>query len=69
MKRYISNRVIVDGIIHRLSIVTIDDNGEVDVKPFTGETHSTRWVDSDIIIDTTTAPCPSVTVGGRPINT
>jgi len=50
-KRYLSRRVVLDGVEHGLSIVEIV-NGEANVIPFQCEIHSTVMLDGCLVIET-----------------
>ncbi len=53
MARWLSRIVVVDGVLHRMSIVEVDNQGKfVAVRPFDGEEHSTAYTDSSITVDT-----------------
>lgn len=53
MKRFLAHHVIVDGKHYNLlSIVTINDDGSVDIDPFQEEVHSTVYVNYTLVIDT-----------------
>lgn len=48
--RYLTNRLLAEGKVRGLSLVTVDCGGSVNYEPFATETHSTSWVDGIIII-------------------
>lgn len=50
-KRYLTRRLLVDGKVLGLSVVTVDADGEaISYEPFCEECHSTLWVDGPIVV-------------------
>lgn len=51
MRRILSHKIISDGQLHSLSVVTIDDNGRlVSIEPFERETEATEFISGTIIL-------------------
>lgn len=69
MKRYMAHKVIVDNVMHKLSIVTINDDGSVYVSPFDAEIHSTRFIDGTLIVDTISGVEVKIYANGQPLST
>ncbi len=67
MFRFLAHSIVIDGVRHSLSLVSIDSLGNVDIQPFDVETHSTKFVDGTIEITTRPGLMPVVTADGRPL--
>jgi hypothetical protein len=50
MQRYLAHKVVIFGIEHSLSIVSIDNNDIATIEPFIQETASTAFVDGTIYV-------------------
>lgn len=52
MRRILSHKIISDGQLYSLSVVTIDDNGRlVSIEPFERETEATEFISGTIILN------------------
>lgn len=58
MKRYLAHYVLHRGAIHRLSLLTIDDDNKISIHPFDGETHSTPFINGLLAIVDNRASLP-----------
>lgn len=52
MKRYLAHRAVIDGKVHEgLTLVIVNDDGTIDVSPYSKETHSTVFVNGTLTLD------------------
>ncbi len=65
-KYYLSRHVVVDDVDFGLSIVIINEDGSIEMRPFDRESHSTRYVDRPIVI-VSTAQGKIALVNGKPL--
>ena len=56
VRKIMSRKVIVDGILHSCYIVNIDDEGKTLLKPFVKEEAGVEFVDRIININTNAVP-------------
>lgn len=53
MKRFLAHRAVIDGKVHEgLTLVTVNDDGTIDVCPYSKETHSTVFVNGTLTLNT-----------------
>ncbi len=69
MIRILARHLVCDEVSYGLSLVTIDEQGNLTIEDFDHETHSTRYVDGQLVINTRPGQFPEILVDGRLMST
>lgn len=69
MIRFLSHRLRIDGTDYPpMSLLTIEGDGTLRTEPFTGECHSTTFVNGLLEVQTRDGEMPELMSGGRKIS-
>lgn len=67
MTRLMAHKIVVDGVAYAMSIVTIYNDGSIDIQPYNGEIPATSFYNGELRVETCPGQMPTVYHNNKPI--